>query len=208
MKEKYDFLKDNVDFEYMLEYDDSFLVDKILELKELCTNADLKYIVDNYKILDEYKYLYLKIDKLEDTTIKYENYKNDKFNELKQRDIDFDKLKSSVYNLDRDKEYYERFVSEQELLFKSLEEKILNIDKHEHVTYKLKGFNKLLGNSFKYLGLLFLKITARPLLSAVRATREKFLFASETDTIILVSSCIKNTFLCYYYIPKQQKVNL
>lgn len=35
----------------------------------------------------------------------------------------------------------------------------------------------------------------------IRAAREKFLFASETDTIILVSSCIKNAFLCCYYIP-------
>ena len=154
LKEKYDYLKDNIDFEYMLEYDDSFLADKILELKELCNDNDIKYIVDNYKILDEYKYLYLKIDNLEDKTIKYENYKNKKANELQQRDIDFDKLKTSVYNLDRDKEYYERFVSEQELMFKVLEEKLLNIDKHEHITFKLKGFNKLLGNSFKYLGLL------------------------------------------------------
>ena len=154
LKEKYDYLKDNVDFEYMLEYDDNFLVDKILELKELCNYDGIKYIVDNYKILDEYKYLYLKIDKLEDNTIKYENYKNDKAGELKERDIDFDKLKGDVYNLDRDKEYYERFVYEQELLFKSLAEKLLNIDTHEYVSYKLKGFNKLLSNSFKYLGLL------------------------------------------------------
>ena len=40
--------------------------DKILELKELCSRDDIKYIVDNYKILDEYKFLYLKIDKLEE----------------------------------------------------------------------------------------------------------------------------------------------
>ena len=154
LKEKYDYLKNNVDFEYMLEYDDKFLIDKILELKELCNKDEIKFVVDNYKILEEYKSLYLKIDKLQENTIKYEEYKNKKASELKQRDIDFDKLKNDVYNIDGDKDYYVRFVKEQELLLKNLEERLLNIDSHEEITYRLKGFNKLLGNSFKYLGLL------------------------------------------------------
>ena len=44
LKEKYNFLKDNVDFEYMLEYGDDFLIDKILELKEICLNDDVKNV--------------------------------------------------------------------------------------------------------------------------------------------------------------------
>jgi len=154
LKEKYDFLNDNVDFEYMLEYRDDLLIDKILELKEMCSNDDIKYIVDNYKILDEYKFLYLKIDKLYEDTVKYDEYKKEKEEELKKRDIDFDKLKRDVYDTDVDKDRYERFVREQEIFLNDLESKILNIDSHEEVTYRLKGFNQLLGNSFKYLGLL------------------------------------------------------
>lgn len=154
LKEKYDYLNDNVDFEYMLEYRDDLLVDKILELKELCSNDDIKYIVDNYKILDEYKFLYLKIDKLYEDTIKYDEYKNEKEKELKKRDIDFDKLKNDVYDVDIENDRYERFVREQEMFLRDLESKVSNIDSHEEVTYKLKGFSQLLGNSFKYLGLL------------------------------------------------------
>lgn len=156
LKEKYDYLKDNVDFEYMLEYEDDLLVDKILELKSICFSDDIRYTIDNYKILEEYKFLYLKIDKLQDDTIKYEEYKNNKAEELKERDIEFDKLKNDIYDVDRENDRYNSFVLEQELFLKKLENKISHIDSREEVTYRLKGFNQLLGNSFKYLGLLLL----------------------------------------------------
>lgn len=154
LKEKYDYLKDNIDFEYMLEYDDNLLIDKILELKEICSREDIKNTIDDYKILDEYKYLYLKIDKLQEDMIKMEKYKDNKVEELKQRDIDFDRLKKDVYDVDREKERYDSFVKNQELILRELDEKIMKIDSHERVTYRLKGFHQLLGNSFKYLGLL------------------------------------------------------
>lgn len=156
LKEKYDYLKDNVDFEYMLEYGDNLLIDKILELKSLCSDVDVRYVVDNYKILDEYKYLYLKIDKLQEDTIKYEEYKSIKAEELKQRDIDFDKLKNDVYDVDKESKRYNDFVKRQERILADLDEKIFKIDSYENVNYRLKGFNQLLGNSFKYLGLLLM----------------------------------------------------
>lgn len=154
LKEKYDYLRDTVDFEYMLEYDDDLLIDKILELKDICSRNDIRNVIDDYKILDEYKYLYLKIDKLQDDMFKYEEYKNNKVEELRQRDIDFDKMKSDLYDLDGEKERYDIFVRQQELLLKDLNDKVSKIDSYEKVTYRLKGFNQLLGNSFKYLGLL------------------------------------------------------
>lgn len=154
LKEKYDYLKDNVDFEYMLEYDDDVLIDKILELKELCSRDDIRNTVNDYKVLNEYKFLYLKIDKLQENIIKYDGYKNQKSLELKKRDIDFDTLKTKVYDVDREKERYEKFVREQELFLKGLEDKISHIDSYEKLSYRMRGFNQLLGNSFKYLGLL------------------------------------------------------
>ena len=155
LKERYDYLKDNIDFEYMLEYGDDLLIDKILELKEICLRDDVKNVVDDYKILDEYKYLYLKIDRLQDEIFKYEEYKDNKVVELKQRDIEFDKMKNDLYDMDVQKEKYDDFVKQQELMLKDLNANVKKIDSYERVTYRLKGFNQLLGNSFKYLGLLF-----------------------------------------------------
>lgn len=64
LKKKYDFLKDNYDFEYMLEIDDKELVDNIILLKDKFSNNEVKATVADYKLLDVYKYLYLKIDEL------------------------------------------------------------------------------------------------------------------------------------------------
>lgn len=154
LKDKYDQLKDNVDFQYMLEFDDNLLIDKILELKDICSRGDIINIIDDYKILEEYKYLYLKIDKLQEDAIKIEDERNKKALELKDRDINFDNFKDGMYDVDREKERFEAFVKQQEILLKDLDEKVSKIDSYELVNYKLKGFNKLLANSFKYLGLL------------------------------------------------------
>lgn len=156
LKEKYDYLKDNIDFQYMLEFDDDLLIDKILELKNMYNNIDVSKTVNDYKLLNEFKYLYLKIDKLEENTFRLAKYKEDKLIELKKRDIDFDKFKDKLYDFDKISDEYNNFVSEQEFFLNQLEEKISYIDKQEKITYRLKGFNELLGNSFKYIGLLLL----------------------------------------------------
>ena len=156
LKEKYDYLKGNIDFNDIFEYDDELLADKILELKAICSDQDLKNLIDNYKILDEYKFLYLKIDQLQNNVILYEEYKKQKEEELKQRDIDLEQLKQNIFNVDGEFKKYNDFVKNQEQLLGQLDENVANISSHEEVTYRLKGFGQLLGNSFKYLGLLLL----------------------------------------------------
>ena len=53
-------------------------------------------------------------------------------------------------------ERYNDFVWKQEQLCLELNDKISKIDSYERINYKLKGFNQLLGNSFKYMGLLLI----------------------------------------------------
>lgn len=154
LKEKYDYLKENTNFDNLLEIEDDSLVDKIIELKDLCTNEEIKSTVDNYKILEEYKFLYLKIDKLEENVLNFNKYKLEQEEKLKQRDIDFEKLKYDLYDKKIEQEKYNNFIKNQELLFNKINEKMFEIDSHEVVNYKLKGFNLLLVNSFKYLGLM------------------------------------------------------
>ena len=156
LKKKYDFLSDNYDFEYMLEIDDNDLIENIIELKDKFSNNEVKAVVSDYKLLDVYKYLYLRIDKLEEQTAQFEEYKENQLLELKERDINFDKLKADVYNIDRINDSYELFVKNQKDHLDSLNEKISKIDSYERVNYKLKGFNEFLFNSFKYVGLLML----------------------------------------------------
>ena len=156
LKKKYDFLRDNYDFEYLLELDDEHLVDSIIELKNKFSNVEIKATVTDYKLLDVYKFLYLRIDKLQDEISEFENYKEEELQKLRERDINFEKLKKDVYNVSRANDGYNRFVDSQNDLLNELNKKVDKIDSYEDVSYNLKGFNQLLFNSFKYLGLLMM----------------------------------------------------
>lgn len=156
LKQKYDFLKDNFDFEYLLESDNNELIDNVIHLRDMFGNNEVKATVEDYKLLEEYKSLYLKIDKIHENTYKLEEERKKKEEELKDRDIDFNKLKENVYNVNRANDNYNFFVSQQDKLLKELSEKISKINSYESVTYRLKGFGKYLFNSFKYMGLLMM----------------------------------------------------
>ena len=156
LKSKYEFLKDNYDFEYFMEMDNNELYENIMELKKLVDNDRVKLMVEDYKLLDAYKYLYLRIDKIHEDCEEYESEKVEKVKELEKRDIDFEKLKSKVYNVESFNESYDSFVREQNRLLKELEENIGNIDKNEFIDYKIVGLGDLIINSFKYLTLLMM----------------------------------------------------
>ena len=139
-----------------MELDDEHLVDSIIELKNKFSNVEVKATVTDYKLLDVYKFLYLRIDKLQDEVSEFEKYKEEELQKLKERDIDFEKLKNDVYNVSRVNDGYNKFVDKQNDLLDELNKKVDKIDSHEDVSYNLKGFNRLLFNSFKYLGLLMM----------------------------------------------------
>lgn len=156
LREKYEYLKENNDFQYSLDYGDDLLIDKIIDLKNIYDEQKVYKSDVDFEILDEYKYLYLKIYKLEDDFIEYEKKKVDRIEKLKNRDINFEKLKEKVFDFEKINEEYIKFVNEQDFLLKTLEEKISHIDKYEKISYRLKVLNHLVANSFKYIGLLML----------------------------------------------------
>ena len=154
LKEQYEFLKDNYDFEYLLEIDNKDLVDKIIELKDTFGNNELKAVSEDYKLLDVYKYLYLKIDDLQEKTALFEEKKNQEAEKLKARDIDFESLKRDVYNVGNVNATYQLFVNNQNDLLKEIDANVSKIDSYEQVDYHLKGFSEIFRNTFKYFGLL------------------------------------------------------
>lgn len=156
LKRKYDFLKDNYDFEYLLELDNNDLIDNIIELRNLLDNNRVKAVVHDYKLLDVYKFLYLRVDKIHEDTEKFEIEKKNMEKTLKERDINFEKLKDNVYNIDKMNDSYDNFIIKQNALLKTLDEEVSKIDSHEVLSYRLKGFEKYLFTSFKYLGLILM----------------------------------------------------
>lgn len=154
LKERYDYLRDNFDFEYLLETNNNELIDRVIELRNMFGNNEVRATVEDYKLLEVYKQLYLKVDEMHTKTYEIEEQKRLHEEKLKQRDIDFEKLKDKVYNVNRANESYEYFVKQQNQLLADLSDKISKIDSHESVTYRMKGYGRYLFNTFKYMGLL------------------------------------------------------
>ncbi len=156
LKMQYDYLRDNYDFEYLLEIDNHELIDNIIELKNKFERNEVIATVEDYKLLDVYKYLYIEIDKIHESTENLQIEKEKKELELKDRDIDFNKLRNDVYSVDRVNASYNSFVKEQNAMLEDMEKEISKISSHEVDSYRLKGFGKFLFTSFKYLNLLML----------------------------------------------------
>ena len=156
LKEQYDFLSDNYDFEYLLEIDNNDLVDKIIELRDSFGKEKLKDVSTNYKLLDVYRYLYLKIDDLQEKTTMFEEKKEEELASLKERDIDFQKLQQTVYNVEDSNKRYNSFVDSQNAILHDIDNNMHKINSYEVVNYHLKGFNELFRNSCKYFGLLMI----------------------------------------------------
>ena len=157
LKEQYDYLRDNYDFDYLLVTgDNNDLVDKIIELKRNFDDNQVRAVVDDYKLLDEYKSLYLTIDELKEKTVKFQEEKEREEEKLKERDINFEDLKKNVFNVEDANKEYEMFIKNQMELIKELNEKVGKISSYEETVYKLNGVKKLMMQSFKYFGLLML----------------------------------------------------
>jgi len=156
LKDKYDYLKENIDFDDVLEIDDKLLQEKIIELKNKVENDRLSDLVKDYKLLKEYQGLYLKIDKLQNQAYEYEDERKKRSEILKAKKIDFEKFKLSVYNYKTIDGNYSNFVKKQNFVINELSSKIGEINSYEKVEYIFKGYRKILANSFKYIGLLLL----------------------------------------------------
>lgn len=156
LKSKYDYLKDNVDFEYLLSIDDDTLSDKIISLKDMLQTNRIDGVVKDYKLLEEYKYLYLKVDKLQEDALLYEEKKNEKVKEIESRDVDFEKLKEKLFDASFGDEKYKIFLRNQDNLLNSISKNVDKIDSREVVDYSFHGFGKLIKSSFKLLGLFML----------------------------------------------------
>ena len=156
LKEQYDFLRDNNDFEYLLEINDNNLVDKIIELKDMFDNNLVKAVAKDYKLLDVYKYLYLKLDDLEEKTNLFQDEKKKEEEKLKERDIDFERLKMDVYNVEATNKEYQEFIQNQNEILKNISDNVNKISSFTQVDYHMKGFNELFRNTFKYFGLLMI----------------------------------------------------
>lgn len=156
IKNKYDFLRDNYDFEYILEYNNTSLLDDIIDLKRKVNDVELREVSSEYKLLKIFESQYFVIDKIQNEAIKIEDNIHEKGEELKKRDLDFEELQKKLYNVSDISQKYSSFVSKQQEIMDEVNKNLETISSKEVLDVKIIGFDKLLANSFKYLGFLMI----------------------------------------------------
>ena len=154
--EQYNIYNNSYELENVIDIDDDSLVNDIINFKGLVNSYDRSRLSNDYKLLDEYRDLYSKLDYISGIVDNI-NIKNvDKISSISDRD-------SKYKNINKDMGYVSDSISKCDMEIKRHNEylakvmaKVGDIDSREYTEYKVRGINELISQSFKYLGLLMI----------------------------------------------------
>ena len=156
INEQYNLFKENNLIEDPLLLDDSFLIDDIIKYREKISKEEYKNIPNSIKLLEEYKYLYIKTDEIKEKIASLEELTNVRIYELSERDKKYDKARKQLVNLNDVNKCCETIINRHNKYLEDLYQKIDKIDEKKYIEYKLKGMNGLLSSSLRYISLLTL----------------------------------------------------
>lgn len=156
IRKDFNILKENIDFDDILEISDNLLLDKLIEFRNSVDKDENLRTIENYKLLDEYKYLYDKIDKVVKDTDKLEIEIINRKDELEQAGINFDDFQKKVYSFDKLEDTTCKMLEKQDKILSNLSSKVSDISVTKTVERIYKGFGSLIFNSLKLYGLYML----------------------------------------------------
>ncbi len=156
IKRDFDILKEKIDFDNILEINDRVLLDKLIEFRNSVDNDISLSTTKNYKLLEEYKYLYAKIDKIVQETDKLEVEIINRKDELEQTGINFDDFQKRIYSFDKIDKTTNKMLQKQDKILANLANKVNDISVTKKIETTYKGFGSLLFNSLKLYGLYML----------------------------------------------------
>ena len=154
---QFNILRYNVDFDSILEIDDKFLLDELVQFRDSISHDISAQTVKNYKLLDEYNYLYSRLDKIVADVNSLEKNVFDRKAELEKVNIDFYDFQNQVYNIDDIEEKSNKIILEQQKKLNKISEKVANTSVKKDVDYIYKGFLDVFFTGLKLLGLYMLK---------------------------------------------------
>ena len=132
------------------------MIDDILNYKEKIKEEDINIITNKIKLLNEYEYMYINLDKLitKIELVKMQSEEREK--KLLDRDNKYDKAKSKIINLTDIDEGCNQIIEKNNKYLEELNKKVNNINERKYIESKLIGMNGFLSSTLKYLGLLSL----------------------------------------------------
>ena len=136
---------------------DSVLADDIILYRELLDKeGQEKKFVKEYKMLDEFQLLYLRLQDIRDEVSLVDKKIVDKSMDYQQRDKKYYDLRQKMKIENEVLVKCDEEIQEKESYFKRLMERISKIDKEEYITCHLKGVDALLDSGIRYMGMIFL----------------------------------------------------
>lgn len=156
--DEYNIYSDNYELENIISLSDGFLIDDIIEYKGMVESyRDRVSLVREYKLLNEFRDLYMELDHIkgmvDDTIVKV----NSKASYINSRDNEHSRIIRDAVMAEDVVNKCNVEIEKQNEYLNDLILKIDKIDELKYTEYKIKGINGLLGQSIKYLSLLLLK---------------------------------------------------
>lgn len=149
LKEQYKQIKDYVDKDYFIDYNNDFLEEDISYLKQLANSSEINQNKTNIKHIKEYQLISLELEVIEAKVKQLDSIKEKKKEELNLRDNNYQKLLNNYINNETISEECKKLMELQEKTISSIN--IKDIEKITNTTTKLVGIGEVFKNGLKYL---------------------------------------------------------
>lgn len=156
IEKDYKLFKDKDLIKEPLFLEDTLLIDDIIEYRERLSKIKTSPINNKLKLLGEYQYLYLNLDKLIDKTEQIKEISNKRVEELSLRDQNYKEAKNKIVNISEIENCTSKIINKNKMYLEELSKKVDKITEEKYIEKKLEGMNGFFTSSLRYIFLLTL----------------------------------------------------
>lgn len=156
IEKDYKLFKDKDLIKEPLFLEDTLLIDDIIEYRENLSKIKTSPINNKLKLLGEYQYLYLNLDKLIDKTEQIKEISNKRVEELSLRDQNYKEAKNKIVNISEIENCTSKIINKNKMYLEELSKKVDKITEEKYIEKKLEGMNGFFTSSLRYIFLLTL----------------------------------------------------
>lgn len=156
IEKDYKLFKDKDLIKEPLFLEDTLLIDDIIEYRESFSKIKTSPINNKLKLLGEYQYLYLNLDKLIDKTEQIKEISNKRVEELSLRDQNYKEAKNKIVNISEIENCTSKIINKNKMYLEELSKKVDKITEEKYIEKKLEGMNGFFTSSLRYIFLLTL----------------------------------------------------
>ena len=154
---EYNIYNENYDLDNIINLDDSILIDDIISYKHLVDNYNSnRELTKEYKLLNEFKDLYQKLDKIKSLSDEVIDNNRKKLDNLEEKETTKDNTNDSINELNNVVISCNNEINNQNKYLSDLMNKVNKIDKQEYTHLKFNGLSNIINSSLLFISSLSL----------------------------------------------------